>query len=68
LRAITGCHTTIGTWTADAQSHNDKLIARQKTLGDAWNSLKGEEPSDWAAAWDKKRREALAAGGFEVVF
>ena len=58
----------IGTWTDAAQAHNDKLIARQKALADAWAALKAEAPSDWAAAWDKKRREALAAGGFEVVF
>ncbi|MEO1490731.1 MAG: TAXI family TRAP transporter solute-binding subunit [Pseudomonadota bacterium] len=58
----------IGTWTAEAQTHNDTLIARQKALTDAWNALKGEGPSDWAAAWDAKRRDALAAGGFEVVF
>ncbi len=57
-----------GTWTAEAQAHNDNLIARQKALGDAWSALKAEGPADWAAAWDKKRREALAAGGFEVVF
>ena len=58
----------IGAWNDAAQAHNDNLLARQKALTDAWAALEAEAPSDWEAAWDKKRREALAAGGFEVVF
>jgi hypothetical protein len=34
----------------------------------AWEELKAEAPSDWEAAWEAKRREALKAGGFAVVF
>ncbi|MCL5775932.1 TAXI family TRAP transporter solute-binding subunit [Limibaculum sp. FT325] len=58
----------IGKWTDAAQAHNDRLVARQTALKAAWDALAAEKPADWAAAWDARRREALAAGGFEVVF
>lgn len=58
----------IGVWSDEAQAHNDALVARQEALAKAWEELKAENPSDWAAAWDAKRREALKAGGFAVVF
>ncbi len=61
-------YTEIGVWTDAAQAHNDQLIARQAALAAAWAELKAEGPSDWEAAWDAKRREALKAGGFAVVF
>ncbi|MEM7499928.1 MAG: TAXI family TRAP transporter solute-binding subunit [Pseudomonadota bacterium] len=57
-----------GVWSDAAQAHNDNLIARQEALAAAWEELKAEGPEDWAAAWDAKRRAALEAGGFEVVF
>jgi hypothetical protein len=43
-------------------------VARQAALKAAWTALKAEAPADWEAAWDARRREALAAGGFEIVF
>ena len=58
----------IGVWSDSAQAHNDDLVARQAALKAAWNELKSAAPADWEAAWDAKRREALAAGGFEIVF
>ncbi len=61
-------YTEIGQWDAAAQAHNDNLIARQGALMKAWKELEAEAPSDWEAAWDAKRREALKAGGFAVVF
>ena len=59
-----------GLWTAEAQAHNDKLIARQKALADAWAALESKGVSDdaWEAEWESARREALKAGGFQVVF
>ncbi|WP_375688533.1 TAXI family TRAP transporter solute-binding subunit [Pseudooceanicola sp. LIPI14-2-Ac024] len=57
-----------GVWTDEAQAHNDDLIARQEALAKAWEELKAEGPSDWAEAWAAKRKEALEAGGFKVVF
>jgi len=61
-------YTDIGAWNEDAQAHNDNLVARQAALMEAWEELKAEGPENWAEAWDQKRREALAAGGFDVVF
>ena len=58
----------IGAWSDDAQAHNDKLIERQAALQAAWKELEAEGPSDWDTAWDEKRRAALQAGGFGVVF
>jgi len=57
-----------GVWTDEAQKHNDGLIARQDALAAAWEKLKAEKPENWDEAWDKARRAALTAGGFEVVF
>ena len=61
-------YTEIGVWSDAAQAHNDNLIARQAALMAAWEELKAEAPDNWAEAWDAKRREALKAGGFAVVF
>lgn len=58
----------IGVWTDEAQAHNDGLIARQEALAKAWEELKAEAPENWEEAWAQKRREALDAGGFLVVF
>ena len=60
----------IGKWTDAAQAHNDRLVARQAALKAAWDELAATDVADdaWEAAWDAKRREALTAGGFEVVF
>jgi uncharacterized protein len=58
----------IGVWTDEAQARNDQLIARQDALKKAWDELAAENPDNWEEAWDKKRRDALKAGGFEVVF
>lgn len=58
----------IGVWSAAAQVHNDALIDRQDALAAAWSELAAESPQDWEAAWAVRRKEALAAGGFEVVF
>lgn len=58
----------IGKWTDADQAHNDNLIARQAALMKAWEELKAEAPDNWEEAWEAKRREALEAGGFAVVF
>ena len=57
-----------GTWTGEAQAHNDQLIAKQEALAEAWDELEAEDPDNWEEAWTQKRRDALEAGGFEVVF
>lgn len=58
----------IGQWSEADQAHNDNLIARQAALMKAWKELEAENPADWDAAWSAKRRAALKAGGFAVVF
>ncbi|MGF1502826.1 MAG: TAXI family TRAP transporter solute-binding subunit [Paracoccaceae bacterium] len=60
--------TEIGLWSDAAAAHNDRLIARQAALRAAWEELSAEAPENWEAAWAEKRRAALAAGGFDVVF
>jgi TRAP transporter TAXI family solute receptor len=58
----------VGVWSDEAQAHNDSLIARQEALAKAWAELSAEDPENWEEAWNEKRREALKAGGFLVVF
>ena len=58
----------LGVWTEEAQAHNDQLIARQEALAAAWEELEAEDPENWDEAWAETRREALAEGGFPVVF
>ncbi|WP_340107779.1 TAXI family TRAP transporter solute-binding subunit [Pikeienuella sp. HZG-20] len=57
-----------GVWSDAADAHNENLIARQDALAAAWEELKAEDPDDWEAAWGAKRKEALKAGGFNIVF
>ena len=57
-----------GVWTEDAGAYNDALLARQAALQAAWEALESEAPEDWESAWQTRRREALAEGGFDVVF
>lgn len=59
-----------GLWKPEHQAHNDRLIARQKVLADAWQSVQGGSHADDAAfaqAWMKTRADALAKAGFDAV-
>ncbi|MFD1509296.1 TAXI family TRAP transporter solute-binding subunit [Lacimonas salitolerans] len=58
----------VGMWSDEAQAHNDELVERQAALQAAWEELKAEAPDNWDEAWPEKRRAALEAGGFSVVF
>jgi TRAP transporter TAXI family solute receptor len=58
----------LGVWTAAAQAHNDRLVARQQALATAWAALQAENPADWEAAWTERRHRALGEGGFTPVF
>jgi len=60
--------TEVGMWSDEAQAHNDELVERQAALQAAWEELKAEAPDNWDEAWPEKRRAALEAGGFSVVF
>jgi hypothetical protein len=48
----------------------DMLIARQDALAKAWTDFvaRGVSEADWNGEWEKARREALVAGGFQLVF
>ena len=57
-------------WKPEHQAHNDKLIARQKVLADAWAAQLKNAPADNAAfakAWMKTRAAGLTKAGLEVV-
>lgn len=58
----------VGLWTEAAQTHNDNLLKRQDVLIEAWNQLKADGTDDWEATWAERRRKALEAGGFDIVF
>jgi TRAP transporter TAXI family solute receptor len=60
--------TEAGVWSDEAQAHNDGLVARQAALTEAWEATVAANPDDFEAAWATARREALQAGGFNVVF
>lgn len=57
-------------WKPEYQAHNDKLIARQKVLAEAWAAQLKDGPADapaFAKAWMKTRAAALTKAGMEVV-
>jgi TRAP transporter TAXI family solute receptor len=59
-----------GMWKPEHQAHNDKLIARQKVLADAWKSVQAANHADDKAfeqAWMKARADALTKAGLPVV-
>ncbi|MDP1963716.1 MAG: TAXI family TRAP transporter solute-binding subunit [Reyranella sp.] len=61
-----------GAWTAEAQKHNDMLVKRQDTLGQAWADFnKANPPADkdaYSKAWLAARKTALEKAGMDPVF
>ena len=60
----------VGVWTDAMQAHNDKLVARQKVLIDAWAAFTKNAPSDeeaFVTAWAEARIAALEAAGLNPV-
>lgn len=60
----------IKVWTDEHQKHNDRVLARQKVLADAWNAYKAKGSSDdkeFMQGWMKARATALQAAGIDVV-
>lgn len=59
-------------WSDADESHNQKLLSRQKVLGEAWAAfMKTNPPADVAAFrkdWMAARKAALAKAGMEAVF
>ncbi|MDP1648756.1 MAG: TAXI family TRAP transporter solute-binding subunit [Rubrivivax sp.] len=59
-----------GLWKPEHQVHNDRLVARQKVLADAWKAVQGAAHADDKAfeqAWMKARADALSKAGFDAV-
>lgn len=61
-----------GSWSADDEAHNSRILARQAVLADAWAAyLKANPPDDkdrFQTGWMDQRRAALTAAGMEPVF
>lgn len=61
-----------GAWTAEAQKHNEMLIKRQDTLGQAWAAFnKTDLPADkdaFVKAWMAARKTALEKVGLPPIF
>jgi len=59
-----------GVWTPEHQAHNDKLLARQKVLAEAWAKTRQGNYADdkaYAQAWMAARAEALTKSGMDPV-
>jgi len=56
----------IGAWTADMDTHNNKLLKRQEVLAAAWAGVKNSKADGDAfkKEWGKVRAEALKKAGF----
>ncbi|MCB1548013.1 MAG: TAXI family TRAP transporter solute-binding subunit [Hyphomicrobiaceae bacterium] len=61
----------VGKWSAAAQKHNDRLLARQKVLKEAWAEVNKKgiaDPKAHYKAWLEVRAARLKAAGFDVIF
>ena len=60
----------LGVWTDAVESHNQKLIERQRVLADAWAGMKNSNLEDDAFVddWMRRRETALTAAGFDPVW
>ena len=59
-----------GLWKPEHQAHNDRLVARQQVLAEAWKAVNGGTHADdnaFAQAWMKTRADALTKAGFDAV-
>jgi TRAP transporter TAXI family solute receptor len=61
-----------GVWTEADEAHNNKLLARQKVLVDAWAAFAKASPPDdpeaFRKAWLAARKDALGKAGMDVIF
>ncbi len=61
----------IGVWSEENESNNQRLLERQRVLGDAWLRHKQNQYSDdqvFQLAWRSSRVAALEAAGFDPVW
>ncbi|MGD9867722.1 MAG: TAXI family TRAP transporter solute-binding subunit [Hyphomicrobiales bacterium] len=58
-----------GVWKAEHQAHNDKLVKRQKVLGEAWAAMdKTLEGDAFKAKWMEVRAAALEKAGLDPIW
>lgn len=60
-----------GTWKAEHEAHNAKLLKRQEVLAAAWKEMKAKQgvaADKFADEWMKVRAAALTKAGLPVVF
>jgi len=61
----------LGVWKPEHSVHNDRLVERQKVLGDAWQALQSldvESDEEFASLWLQLRKNKLSAAGFDPVW
>lgn len=58
----------VGKWTAKAQANQDKLLARQAVLANAWKAYNASPESDFDKGWMAARASALEAAGHPPIF
>lgn len=61
-----------GVWKDADEAHNNKLLARQGTLAEAWAAFTKASPPDdkdaFRTAWMAARKDALAKAGMDPIF
>jgi TRAP transporter TAXI family solute receptor len=58
-----------GVWTPKHQAHNDRLVERQRILGDAWAKLdKSGSGEEFTKKWMTARADALLGAGFDPIW
>lgn len=59
---------SIGAWGAAEDSHNERLLERQRVLAQAWQSVADRDAADFEARWHSVRASALTDAGFDPVW
>lgn len=61
----------LGVWKPEHSLHNDRLIERQRILGDAWKALQSldvDNDEEFATLWLQLREKKLTDAGFDPVW
>lgn len=69
-RGAVAAYKALGVWSDADQAHNDRLLARQAKLREAWAEMAGSELDGEAfrEAWMEKRFQALTSAGFDPIW
>lgn len=57
-----------GLWSDEAEAHNQKLLARQAVLADAWAGMENKDGDDFKDRWMAVRAKALTDAGHAPVW